>query len=107
MAELAPLLIAPEQRRVPPNIPERFKSLFDGYTLGWLQECQNGEFYWLTWGLSKDKENTLKCRDEVLQKQGPREVLIWDQPLPKALTADQVAEIRAGQPVCPEEVPTE
>lgn len=89
-----PLLIAPLQRQ---PLPGRFAALFaNDYTLGWLIEGENGA-HWMTWGSAADRDSALRCRDEVLARSCPREVLIWHQPLPKDLTPDQVAIIRAAQ----------
>lgn len=91
---LAPLLVAPMKRTGPPAL-ERF--LAGTYTLGWLvagePTCR-----WMTWGNSKDKDNAMKVVAETLAKQGPREVLIWDEPLPKDIPAETVDLIRRSQP---------
>jgi len=83
MTNLIPLLIAPLKRSIGVT----------GYGLGWLFEFED-KALWVTWGNTRDKDSALACAREVLQKKGQREVLIWNKPLTKDLTVEQVAEIR-------------
>lgn len=88
-----PLLIAPLQRR---PLPAKVAAMFaSDYTLGWLCKTETG-YGWVTWGLLP-KERALQAAQETLREHGPRELLIWDLPLTKELTDDQVVVIRAAQ----------
>lgn len=63
------------------------------YKLGWLLK-DGKEGYWSVWGSSKDKETALRCARDVLEKQGERDVLIADDPMPVNLTIKQISELR-------------
>lgn len=99
---LLPLLISQEQHRLTPEqqkrLPPKLAALFDDYTLGWLIEGDESA-HWVTWGSSSSLEAALQVRDKILAENGPREVLIWHEPLPRDLTVDQVAQIRSAQTV--------
>ena len=59
------------------------------YKLGWLYK-DDKEGYWQVWGSSKDKETALKCAKDVIEKQGKRDILISDEPIPINLTIEQI-----------------
>ncbi len=63
------------------------------YKLGWLYK-DDKEGYWQVWGSSKDKETALKCAKDVIEKQGERDILISDEPIPINLTTEQINKFR-------------
>lgn len=63
------------------------------YKLGWLYK-DDKEGYWQVWGSSKDKETALKCAKNVIEKQGERDILISDEPIPINLTTEQINKFR-------------
>lgn len=65
------------------------KILPTDYKLGWLFK-DDKEGYWSVWGSSKDKETALKCAKDVIEKQGERDILISDEPIPINLTTEQI-----------------
>lgn len=78
---MLPLLIAKRENQ---NI------LPDDYKLGWLFQ-DDKDSYWMIWGSSKDRNTALCCAKDTLQRQGNRDVFIFDLPLSLHPTKEQIS----------------
>lgn len=90
------LLIAkhPEEN---PQIDFMYKG---SYNVGWFIENKDGSGIWTVWGNSKNRAAAVECAKDILRKKGDREILIWDEPLPKVpykIPAELMNYIRENQ----------
>lgn len=88
---MAALLISPVNLE---NYPELLRgAIKDDYHLGWLMEFKDGAAY-VTWGMSKGLDKAIMAAKDNFRKNGNKELLIYDKPLKKALSLDDVKNIR-------------
>lgn len=64
------------------RFPPKLARMFEGsYNCGWLMSDSN-DAYIIKWGNSKNKDAAKKLMDNVLEKQGERQVLFYDKEIP-------------------------
>ncbi|MHC1683701.1 MAG: hypothetical protein AB6733_12205 [Clostridiaceae bacterium] len=79
-----PLLISKKEgQKICPN----------DYKLGWLIR-DDEQTYWTIWGSSKDKEASLRCARDVVNRQGERDVYLSEIPLSEHLTKEQLLALK-------------